>query len=923
MLRRGLRKILAASGAILLPLCALAQPETIERIVVDGNVRISTSALLSQLTVKEGDPYDPEALKREFRRLWDLNLFDNITLEVRQGDKGKIVLWHVQDRPLIADVEYRNFKAFTATQIDERLQEVKAEVRRGSPVDYTMIRKTQETLKQMLGQKGYLDAEVKIETKEIAPGQLSLVFIAHQGGKTKIEEIDFVGNTVFSDRQLERMMKLTKEKGLFTWATSKDLYHPGKFDEDARILRQAYMDAGYLDVDIKPEVVELKPGQKPPGQPLTPEESEKLQKKEAARQQAEAEETEREAEKKAKKEAKEAIKQAEKAAKAAAKGESPPPAKSAEAKPEKEPKTPKKWIYVTVPIVEGPQYHLASIAVEGNKVFTREEILARVPVKEGQVFNDGAVKQGLGRIQLDYGEKGYFYVTANQVLERREGNLADLKIEIDEDKQYRINTLEFAGNTTTRDKVLRREIPVGEEDLFDLKRFRLGLRKINQLGYWQVTQDAGIHPRTGEDKVDIVIEGTESNRNEIQVGGGVSGVNGAFLSGSYATRNFLGRGEILQAFFQLGGRQSRYSLSFIEPWFLGKPWTLGASLFRRSSNFSNSAVQEGRGGSLQVGRLLGTFSRLDFTYVYEYASAHQGSITTAETLTSSITPTYTYDSRNNFFRPTRGYRFSISTQIAGGALGGDNSYVRPLAFGTIYLPSFKKQYIGLNAAIGYVRGYDGKTVPVYDRFYLGGERSLRAFKSRSVGPARSDIDVNGNGRIDLPEDLDGDGALDTGEDANGNLVLDTEDLNLNGLLDAGEDLNGNGLLDTEDVDGDNRLDTNEDLNGNGSLDTGEDTNGDGIFGTIFPGGDKFVQFNLEYIFPLGDTAEFVSFVDAGNAFDNGHKIDLQDLRVDYGVELRFYLPIFQAPLRFIYGFINDPLPGEKGASFQFSIGTTF
>jgi outer membrane protein insertion porin family len=118
----------------------------------------------------------------------------------------------VQDRPLIADVEYKNIKAFTTTQIDEKLQEQKADVRRGSPVDYTRIRKTQETLKFMLGQKGFLDADVKVEMKEIAPGQQSITFVAHQGGKTKIKKIDFVGNTVFSDRQLKKIMKLTKEK---------------------------------------------------------------------------------------------------------------------------------------------------------------------------------------------------------------------------------------------------------------------------------------------------------------------------------------------------------------------------------------------------------------------------------------------------------------------------------------------------------------------------------------------------------------------------------------------------------------------------------------------------------------------------------------------------------------------------------------
>jgi outer membrane protein assembly factor BamA len=138
-----------------------------------------------------------------------------------------------------------------------------------------------------------------------------------------------------------------------------------------------------------------------------------------------------------------------------------------------------------------------------------------------------------------------------------------------------------------------------------------------------------------------------------------------------------------------------------------------------------------------------------------------------------------------------------------------------------------------------------------------------------------------------------------------------------------EDLNGNGVLDSEDADRDGRLDFAEDDNGNGALDPGEDTNGDGIYGTVYPGGNKFVQFNFEYIIPVGDTFEILSFVDAGNAFDDNQKIDLTRLRVDYGVELRFYLPVFQAPLRFIYGFIQDPGSGEKSSSFQFSIGTTF
>jgi len=888
------------------------QSETIEKIVVDGNVRISTPALTSQLTLKEGDPYDEEALRREFTHLWDLNLFDNITLEVRQGETGKIILWHVTDKPLIGDVEYKDIKAFTTTQIEEKLQDQKADIKRGSPLDHTRIRKAQETIEMLLQQKGYLDAEVKVDVKEMAPGQQGVTFTAHQGGKTKIKKIDFVGNTVFKDRQLKKMMKLTRQRGLFTWANSKDLYHPGKFDEDARLIRQAYLDRGYLDAEVKPEVVEFLPGSRPP---RSPRKAEKMQRR--------AEELEtRAAAKKVHREKREAIRKAEReaaAGKRAAKGKPPEKEKT---RAVKEPRSRKKWIFVTVPIEEGSQWRVGTLSAEGNKVFTDEEILSRVPLKPGQVFNDSIVKAGLGRIQLDYGEKGYFYVTANQVVDRSAEHVANLKIEVNEDKQYRINTIEFAGNTTTRDKVLRREMRVAEEDLFDLKRFRLGLRKINQLGYWQVTEEASIRPRADENKVDVVVQGREANKNEIQVGGGVSGLDGAFFSGSYATRNFLGRGEILQTYFQVGGRLSRYSISFIEPWFLERPYTVGFSLFKRTTDYRNFQ-RAGKGGSLQVGRLLGDFSRFDATYLFEDVDFSGSLFGNTTSRTSSIAPVYTYDSRNNFFRPTRGFRFQLSAEYAGGVLGGDNYFVKPNAQVTLYFPAFRKTYLGLNAEGGYVRGFGGRSVPIFERFFLGGERSLRAFRSRTVSPFRDDIDLNGNGFIDRPEDLDGDGILDPNEDANGNGVLDTEDLNGNGVLDAGEDANGNGKLDTEDLDGDGRLDSDEDANVNGTLDPGEDTNGDGIFGRVFPGGNKFALFNIEYVIPLAESFELVTFVDTGNAFDDNQHIDLTRLRTDYGLEFRLYLPIFQAPLRFIYSIISDPQRGEKDNSFLFSIGTTF
>jgi outer membrane protein assembly factor BamA len=482
---------------------------------------------------------------------------------------------------------------------------------------------------------------------------------------------------------------------------------------------------------------------------------------------------------------------------------------------------------------------------------------------------------------------------------------------------------------------------------------RLGIRKIAQLGYFQVGSDPAVRAIEGTDKVHIAVEGVEASRNEIQVGGGVSGLEGGFFQASYATRNFLGRGEILSTYIQTGARANRYSLNFTEPWFLGKPWTLGFSLFRRQTDFDGFR-RLGSGGSLLLGRRLGPFTRLDVGYGYEqvdFQPTREGFGSRTTTSTSSLTTLFTVDTRNNFFRPTRGFRLLGGLEYAGNFLGGDNWFVKPRAEATLYLPGFaRRHYIGLNASYSYVRGIGGRVVPFFERFYLGGERSLRVYRTRQVSPARRDLDLNGNGVIDRPEDLNGNGVLDYGEDLNGNGVLDSEDLNRNGVLDPGEDLNGNGVLDTEDLNGNGILDPNEDRpdglftpfcpaddpnmngilddasegrGGNCVLDSGEDTNGDGVFGTVFPGGNQYLLLNVEYTIPLGDTVELTFFYDAGNAFDDEQPLRLDDMRVDFGAEMRFYLPVFQAPLRLIYGFIQNPRRGEDGSNFIFSIGTTF
>jgi len=941
----------------------------IGRIVVDGNVRVSDTAFFSNLHLKSGDPYDERAIQDEFRRLWDLDLFDDIIVETRRR-AGNVydLIFHVRDRPLVGNVAFVGMKAVTEANIQERLNQAKCEVRRGQPVDFSVLRRAEAAIEQLLGEKGYLQARAKARLTPVGQGQREVTFNIHEGSKTKIKDIDFVGNTVFKDRRLRKFLKLTKKAfWLTSWASTKTLYHPAKFDQDAENIRTAYKGVGYLDVAIQPEIVELVGGKKEKakhgGKGTTvvvggpPQDLGSLEEQEDFEEPAPVVAPPGETEKQRKKRVKAELK----------------------AKKERD-RQPKKWVRLTVPIVEGPQYKVGKIEIEGNSVFSAPEVMARVPLRPGLVFNDSALKFGTKRLEEDYGERGYFYVSIDPRVEKHD-HVADLTLAITEDKKYFVNRIEFSGNTTTRDGVLRREMPLIEEDLFNVRRMRLGLRKIAQLGYFQVGDDPAVKPKGDTDRVDVQVQGTESSRNEIQVGGGVSGLEGGFFQASYATRNFLGRGEIFSTYIQTGARANRYSLNFTEPWFLGRPWTLGFSIFKRQTDYSGFR-QIGSGGTVSLGRLLGAFSRFDVAYGFENVDLLTTTpgfpVNRRNSATSSVTSLYTVDTRNNFFRPTRGYRVQGSMEYAGGFLGGDNFFYKPRLDATLYLPGLtRKHYIGLNAAYGYVAPFGGRVVPVFERYFLGGERSLRVFRTREVSPARRDIDVNHNGFIDPPEDRNPDGILDANlepcedlnhngridknefdrgnclldptEDTNGNGVLDTEDLNRNGVLDPGEDLNGNGVLDTEDRNGNGRIDFAEDRpdgiwtpfcpaddpnmngqqdagevdKGNCRLDPGEDTNGDGVFGTVFPGGNQYILLNAEYTIPLADAVEFTLFYDAGNAFDDGQRIRLNDMRIDYGLELRFYLPVFQAPLRLIYGFIQNPQKGENPSNFIFSIGTTF
>ncbi|HKQ59995.1 MAG TPA: outer membrane protein assembly factor BamA [Candidatus Polarisedimenticolaceae bacterium] len=840
-----------------------ADSGTIEEIRVQGLFRMTQEAFLHALGIQTGDPYDPVKVQGRFKELWKLQLFDDITIEVETSPQGgKVLVVKVKERPVLTAVDYEDNKAVTRTQIEDRLKERQIKLELGKPLDMRAVFDAESAIRDMLGEKGYLDAEVDSEVREVTSSTRAVHVSITTGGKTRIRKIDFTGNTVFSDKKLRKQLKLTQAYRWYWPLSGKNLYHPLKWDQDVGGVRNLYQNNGYLDVVIRPPVVDLReehPKKKhgdlpapPPETPAPPAPTPPAPAATVSPKQLEREERQRTKEQKK--------------------------ARAAEQKAKKV----KRWVYLSVAVREGEQYRVGQVTLQGNKVVADNLIHAAIPLRQGDVFNNAVLDHGVELITALYENTGRLYASVVREIHRHESErVADVEIRIDEDEPYYVAHIDFKGNDATQDRVLRREFLLAEGELFSRAKLDLSRRKVNQLGYFQIANEPAIEPIEGEKRVNVTLSGEEQGRNEIQVGGGYSGLDGAFFNGVYSTRNFLGRGQVMSVALQVGGRANRYQLSFQEPWFLGRPILFGASLFRTDVNYGSTLRSTSSGVGLQLGKRVWRFAEVGAGYRFQDVTSTTlllaaGTATgnrqvEATNRISSITPLFRINTVNNPQRPNRGLELELSAQVAGGPLGGDTSFLKPAASFTVYRRLFGRNYLASHMQVGYVKewaeGSDPSTsningVPRFERFWLGGETlGPRVFETRTITPLRY-VEVQNNQVVRIL--------------------------------------------------GDPRFISPSDLVTSG-----------GVPALVEVGGNRFYLFQNEFVLPLADQAELAFFVDAGDSLFDDTDFSFDTLRASAGIEVRFYLPIFPVPLRLIYGVPLRKLEHDRTSSFTFSIGRSF
>lgn len=706
--------------------------QKIQALEFRGNRRVPAATMRSRIFTQPGDAYDEAALRRDFMALYNSGLFDDITLHVEDGETGKMVTFEVRERPNIRSIEYKGNSSVTTSDILDRFRERRVGLTVESRYEPTRIKRAEQVLKDLLAERGRQMAIVTVESRPIPPSSVALTFNINEGPKVKVGRINFTGNQIIGRGALVRSMRNSRPIGipysLFLTSLFAKTYDKNKLDEDMERVRGAYQDRGYFKVLVNDPTISTREtgGSALSGFPWYG----KL---------------------------------------------IFPPAMFF-------PKAGQK-VDVTIPLVEGEQYRLGSVSFKNSTLFREADTTLRpmFAMAEGDIFNVSEIRTGLENLRKLYGEFGYINFVASPETEINEAErLINMSFNLEEGKQFTVRRIEFTGNTTTRDKVIRRELLVEEGSLFNSRLWEVSILRLNQLDYFEKLEpgkDAQIQTNNNAGTVDIALTVKEKGKNAINFSGGVSGLSGSFVGFGYQTNNFLGLGETLTFDAQLGSLDRNVVVGLTHPYLFDRPLQVGWTFFSRRYNFDEAQqasifagqdirpifdllgtdnVQNYRQSSTGITAfasypLRGNFSRVGLSYGYD--SSKISTFSTVSRLlfedlnfngfggsdqlegirTSKIIPTYTYNTVDHPLTPSRGTSYFASLEFTG--LGGNVRMYRP----TIDVKHFRPftgggRTLGFHLSAYTMNGYGGRVVPPFARSYAGGENDIRGFDSFTIGP---------------------------------------------------------------------------------------------------------------------------------------------------------------------------------------------
>lgn len=420
----------------------------------------------------------------------------------------------------------------------------------------------------------------------------------------------------------------------------------------------------------------------------------------------------------------------------------------------------RKDVYISIGVTEGPQFSVSNVNLAGEMLIPKEDALKLVQLKAGDIFSRAKLTESTKAISDRLGNDGYAFANVNAVPDiNREKRTVSFTLFVDPGRRVYVRRINVAGNTKTRDEVIRREMRQLEGGWYSADKITKSKQRVDRLGYFTDVSVETPSVSGTTDQVDINMSVVEKPTGNIMLGAGYGNTEGVVLSGGVSQQNVFGTGNFLGMQVNTSKVNTIYSLSFTQPYWTVDGVSRGFDVYKRNSN--PSAI----GAGLYQTKTLGANGRLGVPFTdidniglglgYEETSITtfvdspsriQSYVTTFGQTNTTIPATLSWnrDTRDSAIYTTRGG--TQRSWLEAGVPGGTLRYYKAGYQNQRFFPLSQTFTLYLNGDIGYGAGFDGRPLPFFKNYYLGGVSSVRGFTTSTIGPKYPDGSPTGGSK---------------------------------------------------------------------------------------------------------------------------------------------------------------------------------
>jgi len=410
-----------------------------------------------------------------------------------------------------------------------------------------------------------------------------------------------------------------------------------------------------------------------------------------------------------------------------------------------------KGMYVFFIMEEGEQYTVKSVKWENATKEEEFNLTGLQTLLPGQIFSRQKLTDDITAMTDYFADQGYAFAEIVPLYFPDDASLTvDVIYRVQRGEKYYIGDIRIAGNTKTRDKVIRREMAMIEGDLYSSSMLQFSKSEVERLGYFDAV-NINIEPGSDPNLLDVVVSVKEGQTGTLSGGAGFSSTDQFILMANVTQSNLFGRGQILSLNAEIGGTQQNFSLSFTEPWLFDIPLSAGFDAFNTERVYQDF-TRRSTGGALRLGYELRQFLRGNVMYKYEDVEVTDVSQLASITLraeegrstVSSVTFSLVHNTLDNPMFPMKGWMNIGTAELAGTFLGGNTDFVKFQADTGVYIPIIWDTTVHLRARAGWGEGINGDRLPVFERYFVGGISTVRGYDVRSLGPEVDGVLIGGN-----------------------------------------------------------------------------------------------------------------------------------------------------------------------------------